>query len=268
MQARRRAGLGAALWALSCGSGAEGQAPAGSAAAVAAPSTVAGACAGRATLPELGEVPGDARLAVALDLDAPGLDAALARVEAWAREDAGGAPVVAGLALSQLGFQLGLVRGALAEVGFDPEGLLIVQAPGGELAWLFRQECDLEGVRPVIEARWRLRWRTSAQGAIAEAGPAGGSPYDLVALAGDRFALVPRGRGGAQLRWLSAPSAPALAGAAPRRELGAALAAMRPAPVRLVAVGAASGLAVVGDGLVRARDDGARLEIDDSLAAP
>lgn len=228
-------------------------------------------CEGRAALADPAVSPVDARLLVALDLDAEALGEALDRVEAWAGDAVSGAPMVAGLALSQLGFQLGLVRASLDEIGVRPSGVLVLQAPGGELVWIVHLRCDLDGLRGLVEARWRLRTRTTVGGMIAEAPADGPFAHDVLVLADDRLALAPRGRGAAVLRWLI--------GAGPVRSLGAApasaavpgevLAALPAAPVRaLVAGEGGGGLVIPGSGWWMLRADGRGLTIGDSLAPP
>ncbi|MBK8266177.1 MAG: hypothetical protein IPK80_33220 [Nannocystis sp.] len=266
----RRAGEAAivsasVLWCMSCGSGpkeperrAVEDAPQE---ARSARGSVGEICAGEAVSPDPAGIPDNARLAVIVDLRDEELPAALERVEAWGQAPGGEVPVVAGLALSQIGFQLRLVRDLLAAIGIAPRSLLIVQAPGGELVWSFHWVCDLDGLRALLGDRWGLRSRSSVLGMIAEAAAPGSFAYDVVVLPSDQIALTPTGTGARLLRWL-AGAEPSIDGRRAAGRFGEVLAEIPAAPVRAVlAWGGGSGVVVAGGGILRIRADGAQIEV-------
>ncbi len=179
-------------------------------------------------------VPGDARLALVVDLADPGLDAAVARVavEAPGR----GLPVVAGMALTQLGLQLTLIRSQLTRAGLAPRELALVHDRGGAPIWVLRARCDLRDLQGALARAWGVRGRAVAGGEVAEAIAGSGFPLDVLFLAEDRVALVPAGQAMAVRRWFEAPPAPLPAGpSAPRP--GEVLAEILPAPIRGVLTG-------------------------------
>lgn len=173
-------------------------------------------------------VPADARLAVVVDLGAPELDPAVARLAAIPGR---GLPVVAGMALAQLGLQLTLVRAALARAELGPRELALVHDRSGAVIWVLRARCDLRDLQARIARAWGVRGRAVAGGEVAEAAPGGGFPHDVVFLAEDRVALVPAGQAMAMRRWLEAPPAPMPSGPSTPRP-GEALAEIPPAPIR------------------------------------
>lgn len=214
-------------------------------------------------------LPDAARLAVLVDLDDPALAAASARVEAGA--GGRGLPVVAGLALGQLGLQTTIVRGTLARAGLRPRELALVHGPDGAVIWVLRARCDLRDLQAAMASAWGVRGRAVSGGEVAEA-PAGSSfPHDVVFLAEDRLALVPAGQATALLRWFTAPAGPPAIGpgaAANGPRPGEVLAEIPPAPVRGVLTGTSllSGEAVAKPPSIRTiRASAEGLEIDGSL---
>jgi hypothetical protein len=229
-----------------------------------APRDAAAACEGRrgAPLEEPLELPGDLRIAARIDLESADLEAALAHLERWAAapggadtdsdgvgeetgfgDDAPGAgegglpppPLVAGLALSQIGFQVRHIRDLLGTLGFAPPELLLLQDPEGAVVWLWRLPCDLPGLQALVEEGWGLRLRTLVSGAVAEPREPARFPFDLLLLPGDRLALVPAGQGLRLLRWLSGGSPrPSLAPEAIAEPPSDALASLEAAAIRLV----------------------------------
>jgi hypothetical protein len=179
-------------------------------------------------------VPGDARLALVIDLADPGLDAAVTTAAAEAPER--GLPVVAGMALTQLGLQLTLIRSQLTRAGLAPRELALVHDRGGAPIWVLRARCDLRDLQAALARAWGVRGRAVAGGEVAEAIAGSGFPLDVVFLAEDRVALVPAGQAMAVRRWFEAPASPLPAGpSAPRP--GEVLAEIPPAPIRGVLTG-------------------------------
>ncbi len=263
--------------------------PADSAVA-AAPADAAAACEGQrgAALEEPLEIPSDLRFVARIDLRHTDLPAALEHLETWARDDADrsadrsadGAveessppPIVAGLALSQVGFQVAHLRGVLGRVGMDPPEVLLLQGPGGDVVWIWRLPCDLDRLRSLLVAGFGLRMRTLVSGVIGEPVDAARFPFDLLVLPGDRLALVPAGKGRRVLRWLrgDAPQVPGLVAPKPAEERPQALlSGLEPAPVRLVIAGKVGGALALRPGLAAAttmlvRVDAEGLQISGSL---
>jgi len=179
-------------------------------------------------------VPGDARLALVVDLADPGLDDAVTRMAAEA--PGRGLPVVAGLALTQLGLQLTLMRSQLTRAGLAPRELALIHDRAGAVIWVLRARCDLRDLQAALAGAWGVRGRAVAGGEVAEAIAGSGFPHDVVFLAEDRVALVPAGQAMAVRRWFEAPAAPLPAGpSAPRP--GEVLAEIPPAPIRGVLTG-------------------------------
>lgn len=208
-------------------------------------SPAAPSCAGAGDpLGVLAWVPRDARLALLVDLRAPDLDAAAARL---AREGPSrpGVPVVAGLGLAQLDLQLAAIRAHLRVARLDPDELLLLLDPSGAVVWILRVRCDLAALQAELARAWDVQPRTTARGPVAE--PRAGFPFDVVFLADDRVALAPAGAGGKLRGWLDAPATPDPAGQASAPSPGELLAAGSPAPIRAVFGG--RGL-LVGDAAV------------------
>jgi hypothetical protein len=180
-------------------------------------------------------LPADARLAVVVDGDDPGLAAAVERVEAGA--SGRGLPIVAGLALGQLGLQLTLVRGLLARAGLRPRELALIHDKGGAVVWVWRARCDLRDLQAAMARAWGVRGRAVAGGEVAEAAAGSSFPHDVVFLAEDRVALVPAGQATATRRWLESPAPPPAIGGPPRPQPGAVLGQIPPAPIRGVMTG-------------------------------
>jgi len=294
---RTRPLLGLFVCALACGDPASslGKAPprteerpaspAGSIAS-AAPADAATACEGQrgAALEEPLEFPSELRLVARIDLSHAELPAALEHLERWARDDADRSantvseespppPIVAGLALSQVGFQVAHLRSILAEVGIEPPEVLLLQGPGGTIVWIWHLPCDLDRLRSLFAAGFGLRMRTLVSGVIGEPVDAARFPFDLLLLPGDRVALVPAGEGRKTLRWLrgDASQVPGLVTPKPAEERPQALlGSLDPAPVRLVIAGKVGGALTLRPGstaattmLVRVGADG--LQISGSL---
>lgn len=185
-------------------------------------------------------------------------------------------PTVAGLALSQVGFQVGHVRTLLGGLGIDPPEMLLLQGPDGELVWLWRLPCDHERLRALVTSGWGLQIRTLVAGALGETLDPQRFPFDLLFLPGDRLALVPAGGGLRLLRWLTdgGPRGPAL-GAPQVEEEGPAelLGTLAPAAIRLVVADRVGGVLTLrpaskSTGALRVRASAAGLEISDSLPTP
>ncbi len=185
-------------------------------------------------------------------------------------------PTVAGLALSQIGFQVAHIRRLLGELGIDPPEMLLLQGPDGELVWLWRLPCDHEQLRALVRSGWDLRIRTLVAGALGEPVDPKRFPFDLLFLPGDRLALVPAGDGLKLLRWLTGggPRVPGL-GAPQVEEEGPAelLATLAPAAIRMVLADRVGGALTLrpaskATGTLRIRAGAEGLEISDSLPAP
>lgn len=215
-----------------------------------------GCASARDPLGDLAWIPRDARLTLRVDLRAPDLDAAAARL---AREGPSlpGVPVVAGLALAQLDLQLAAIRAQLRAAQLDPDELLLLHDPSGAVVWILRVRCDLAALQAELARAWDVQPRTTARGPVAE--PRAGFPFDVVFLADDRLALAPAGAGGKLGRWLEASPAPDPAAQASAPSPGEVLAAGPAAPIRAVfggrgllvgdAAAAPPGLAAWGDRL-------------------
>lgn len=194
-------------------------------------------CGAQDPIGELDWIPRDVQLAAVLDLADPDLDAAAARL---ARSVASieGLPIVVSLGLGQLDLQLTILRNHFKSAGLAPREVVLLHEPGGAVAWVFRARCDLGALQAAIQRAWGLRSRTSAAGPIAEPAPGGPPfPHDAVFLADDRVMLTPAGRGGALRRWLEGQGEPSLAPERRGESPGDLLAALAPAPVRVVLAG-------------------------------
>lgn len=264
--ARFRAWLGAGLLAAACGPFApaggdagrrddapnEATAPTPDGAPPTPAPTIAEACRGAGLVgPEvIADLPADVRLAVVVDLRAADLGPALDRVEAWAEGEGARIPVVAQLALQQLGFQVRGIAGLLRARGLELDALALLIAPGGESIWLWQIACDAPPLGRALEAAWDLRIRAlAAGGMIAEPRDPAAFPFDVLLAAGDRMALVPAGKGTALLRWLGRVAAPPLGASATDETPPEVLARLGPAAVRLViADRSAQGIAVTPSG--------------------
>ncbi|HFE45864.1 MAG TPA: hypothetical protein ENJ18_10310 [Nannocystis exedens] len=244
------------------------------------------ACDGQrgAALEEPLELPGDLRFVARIDLRDADVPVALGHLESWARDDAdrsattataerAAPPIVVGLALSQVGFQVTHLRGILGTVGMDPPEVLLLQGPDGDLVWIWRLPCDLDRLRTLLADGFGLRMRTLVSGVIGEPVDAARFPFDLLVLPGDRLALVPAGKGRRALRWLrgEAPRVPGLGAEEPVEEHPQALlSGLDPAPVRLVIAGRVGGALTLRPGSTVAttmlvRVDAAGLQISGSL---
>jgi hypothetical protein len=180
-------------------------------------------------------LPAGVRAALLLDLDDPGLPAAVERVEVGARGEAG-LPLVASLGLAQLGLQLGILRAHLGRAGLAPREVLLLHGEAGEVIWVLRARCDLAALQAGLARAWPVRARSVVAGTVLEARP-GEFAHDVVFLDEDRLALVPAGGALALRRWLATPAPPPLgAGPAPPTP-GARLAELAEAPVRGVFAG-------------------------------
>ena len=222
---------------------------------------------------------GSPRPAAAGGQDAPSgqaADAPASGDEPSLASDAVRPPTVAGLALSQVGFQVGHVRTLLGGLGIDPPEMLLLQGPDGELVWLWRLPCDHDRLRALVTSAWGLEIRTLVAGALGETLDPQRFPFDLLFLPGDRLALVPAGGGLRLLRWLTdgGPRVPAL-GAPQVEEEGPAelLGTLAPAAIRLVIADRVGGVLTLrpasrSSGALRVRASAAGLEISDSLPTP
>lgn len=186
-------------------------------------------------LGDLAWIPPAAPLAAAIDLADPTVDEAAQRL-ARAVGEIEGLPIVAALGLGQLDLQLAALRGNLRAAGLAPREVVLLHGPDGAVAWVFRARCDLGALQAVMQRAWGLQPRSTAAGPIAEPG-ARPFPHDAVFLADDRVLLAPAGRGGALRRWLEAPVEPSLAPDRRGETPGELLAALSPAPIRVVLAG-------------------------------
>jgi hypothetical protein len=188
-------------------------------------------------LGDLTWIPRDVRLAAILDLADPGVDASsveLARTVATTP----GLPIVAGLGLGQLDIQLQLLRRQLTSAGLTPRELVLLHGPDGAVVWVLRVRCDLGVLQATLARAWHVQSRATATGPVAEPAPGAGFPHDIVFLADDRLALAPAGTGGKLRRWLEVPvQVPALGPSRPAEPPGEILAALDPAPIRVVLAG-------------------------------
>jgi len=224
------------------------------------------------------ELPPRLRIVARMDLADTALSPALEHLERWARgegaqEGRPEPPIVAGLALSQAGFQVGHLRELLGSLGIAPPELMLFQGPDGEVLWLWRMPCDLEGLRPLVESGWNLRLRTLVRGAIGEPKDPERFPFDLLLLPGERLALVPAGTGHKLLRWLTdgGPQVPGLGPSDDDADLAELLAQLDPAPIRLVVAGKVGASLTLRPGAEgsepqRVRVTGEGLEISGSVA--
>lgn len=154
-------------------------------------------------------------------------------------------PIVVGLALGQLGIQHALVRRVLEPLDLWPQEILWLHRSDGSSIWLWQARCDLDRVIAAGAKKWKLRARTTVEGRVMEPlrSPSGivpddPFPYDLVAIAGDRWLLAPAGSGTASARWLLEESSGKSADAEVEHQTPAAvLAGLTPGSVRAVASG-------------------------------
>lgn len=186
-------------------------------------------------LGDLGWIPRDVKLAALIDLDAPAIGDAAARL-ARAVADAPGLPILVALGLSQLDVQLEILRAQLGAAGLAPRELALLHDPTGAVLWVLRARCDLGALQAALTRAWGLRSRMTASGPVAEPAPGASFPYDAVFLDDDRVALVPAGHAGRVRRWLATPPEPGL-GATPVEGPGERLAALSAAPIRVVILG-------------------------------
>lgn len=188
-------------------------------------------------LGDLAWLPRDLRLAVVFDLDDPGVTQAAIEL-ARASATTPGLPVVAALGLGFVDAQLAIVRRQLAVATLAPRELLLLHDPAGAVLWVVRARCDLDAVQTALADAWGLRSRASAAGPLAEPAPGAAFPHDVVFLGDDRLALVPAGSGGKLRRWLEGSSKPPELGPGPAGDApGDTLAALAPAPIRVVLAG-------------------------------
>jgi len=154
-------------------------------------------------------VPDDARLVAWIDHRQETLASDLEALATGLGDDTEELPIVVGLALRQLGGQHSLVRGVLEPLGLWPREILWVHRRDGSAIWLWQARCDLDRVVAGGAKKWNLRARSTVEGRVMEpmrslSGivPDDPFPYDLVAIAGDRWLLAPAGSGTASARWL------------------------------------------------------------------
>ncbi|MGB1013459.1 MAG: hypothetical protein ACPG4T_04930, partial [Nannocystaceae bacterium] len=154
-------------------------------------------------------------------------------------------PIVVGLALGQLGIQHSLVRRVLEPLDLWPQEILWLHRSDGSAIWLWQARCDLDRTVAAGAKKWNLRARTTVEGRVMEPlrSPSGivpddPFPYDLVAIAGDRWLLAPAGSGTASARWLLEESSKNTADAEVEQQTPAAvLSGLTPGSVRAVASG-------------------------------
>jgi hypothetical protein len=179
---------------------------------------------------DLAWVPATATMLAVLDLGEPSVAPALAEVSKLARAPGHGLPIATAFAMANWSSEVPLVRGTIDALGMNPGALAQVELEGVR-AWVWPAACDLDRLEPRTVGELRLRWRDAAGFSVASASTERRGdapfPFDLVALPGDRFALVAAGRGPgfaeALARPQPTPAPPSLA---------AALASIDPAPVR------------------------------------
>jgi hypothetical protein len=183
-------------------------------------------------------VPDDTRLVALVEPGADGLAAAGEHLRAVAEGPRHGLPIVAAAELSQLGFETESLTVTLSLGGFAPGELLKLHAPGGVPVIVWPAVCDLDRVRAQVETAWGIDTRQTVDGVIGSGGE-DGFPFDLLLLAGDRAAFVPRGRAIEVLAWLARAPAPTLtlgtgdAGVSPGRRVRE----LAQAPIRVVLQG-------------------------------
>lgn len=167
----------------------------------------------------------------------PQLPQALSQLAAHARGRGHGLPIPLAFSLSQWSWQVPTLVATLRQAGFEPAELVFVAGEDADHAWVWRSACDLDTAMQRIEDAWSVRARRIVEGMVADS-TAAGFPYDVLALPGERFALVPAGRAAAVLqRWSRPDPSPGLGPTAPSP--GARLDAVPAAPVRLVTQGRA-----------------------------
>lgn len=183
-----------------------------------------------ARLPNTRFLPPTIRVAILLDTADVDADAARNRLATHARGDGHGLPIELAFAISQWGWQVPALRASLRTVGLVPAHLLYVRTeedPSG--VWLLPHACDLEALRSRTTEAWGLSWRTRVEGAVGSAPE--GFAWDMLALPGDRIALVPAGAGGTWIEKLRPDPE--------RPSPGKALDVLPPAPIRGVVTGQA-----------------------------
>ncbi|MEX1364863.1 MAG: hypothetical protein AB1Z98_17175 [Nannocystaceae bacterium] len=181
--------------------------------------------------------PATAPAIASIALADPQLPQALSQLAEHARGRGHGLPIPLAFSLSQWSWQVPTLVATLRQAGFAPAELVFVAGEDADHAWVWRSACDLDTAMQRIEDAWSLRARRVVEGMVAESNPPG-FPYDVLALPGERFALVPAGRAAAVLqRWSRPAPSPGLGATAPGP--GARLDAVEAAPVRLVTQGRA-----------------------------
>ncbi len=199
-----------------------------------APST-SGRCGPEDTaLDELSWVPRDARLVALVEPEQ--LDDAGARLRALVDDPtlSPPLPVLARLELDQLPLQAQLLWITLDQGGFEPATVLRLQGPDGLSAWVFRAPCDVNTTAARAGAAWKVLFRAAVDARIGRPFPNSPFPYDVLMLAGDRVALVPRDGAEAHRAWLTRPTPdPVGAGPLPPGP-GELLLTLEPATVRAV----------------------------------
>lgn len=208
-------------------------------------------------------LPGDLRMAAVIELEDPGLPAAISQLQAGVQGR--GLPVVASLGLGQLGLQLGLLRPQLITAGLRPRQVLLLHDRAGAVLWVLRARCDVAALQATLAETWSLRFRKLSEGSLGEA-VGGRFAFDVVFLSADRIALAPPGTGAQQRRWLElGPTTPALGGPGATPP-GAVLDDLAVAPIRGVLSGRSLGEVAGTQPLVRTlRASATGLEVDGVL---
>lgn len=185
--------------------------------------------------------PADAPAIASLRLDDPDLVPALAALSAFARAPGHGLPIPLALSLGQWSWQVPLLQATLRDAGFEPAELTFVASDAAAHAWIWRSTCDLDQAVERIERAWSVRTRRTVDAVVGIPAPVGDDlafPYDVLLLSGERIALVPAGRGSAELSRLGGRGSSGVGlGAAPTA--GRRLDQLDAAPIRLVALGLA-----------------------------
>ncbi len=151
-------------------------------------------------------LPPTIRVAILLDVTDADADVARDHFATHARADGHGLPIDLAFAVGQWSWQVPALRAALRSVGLSPAHLLYVRTatePSG--AWLLPHACDLDTLRARTSEAWGLQWRTRVEGAVGTA--PSGFPWDVLALPGDRLALVPAGDAGSWIEALQSDAA-------------------------------------------------------------
>jgi hypothetical protein len=190
--------------------------------------------------------PGTVTTIVSVQLDAPGLPAALQALGEHVRAPGHGLSIPLSFTLGQWSWQVPVLVATLRQAGFNPAELVYASDDGADHAWIWRSTCDLDEAVGRIEAAWSVQARRTVEGVVATAradtiagAQTSAFPYDVLMLPGERMALVPAGRASAVLDRFGRPAAHPGLGGAPVPTAGRRLDELDPAAVRLVCLGRA-----------------------------